>query len=88
MSDTDVVTPETADESTSEFLVIKMTMQEANALNAAIGQVDRRRIDEEDREPLRWVMNRIGKAWVAEAERRAAKNDGACNECGKPKREA
>jgi hypothetical protein len=58
-------------------LLIPMTMQEANALNAAMGLVEHSELDldPEDREPLRWVMNRIGKAWTAEAERRAAKND-------------
>ena len=58
----------------AETLKIEMTMQEANALTAAMGQVDMDELDKDDRAPLRWVMNRIGEAWMQEANRRAHEN--------------
>ncbi len=57
-----------------ETLKIEMTMQEASALTAALDQVDDDKLDKEDRAPLRWVANRIGKAWLNEANRRADKS--------------
>jgi hypothetical protein len=55
----------------NELLTIKMSMQEANALTSAMGLVDTDDLDKEDRAPLRWVMNRIGEAWMQESNRRA-----------------
>jgi hypothetical protein len=64
----------------AETLKIEMTMEEANALTSAMGQVDTDELDKEDRAPLRWVMNRIGQAWMQEANRRAHENDAAAGD--------
>jgi hypothetical protein len=52
-------------------LTIEMTMQEASALTSAMSQVDPKELDKEDRGPLQWVVDRIGKAWKQELDRRA-----------------